>query len=52
MIMFYEHKDQIMFRVLGSGIYKILDNFTCLNFLCFPHDKISKNDESFETHKV
>ena len=40
MIMFYEHRDTIMFRVSGYVIFTILDNFTCLYHLCLLQDKL------------
>ena len=42
----YEHIDTIIFRVLVSYIYTIIDPFICIGYLCFLQDKLSKHDKS------
>ena len=42
---FYDHRDTIMFGLLGYVIYTTLDNFIVLDYLCFIQDKLSKHNK-------
>ena len=48
LVMLYDHRDTIMFRVLGYDIYTIINKFICIDFLCLIQYKLSKHDNFFE----
>ena len=48
LIMFDEHRDKIMSRVLGSVVYIFFDKFICIDYLCLIQNKISKHDKIFQ----
>ena len=49
LIMFYDHMNTSMFRVLIYIIYTILDSSICLDYPCFIQYKLSKYDFFFNT---
>ena len=48
LMMFYNNRKEIMFRVLGSIVYTIIDNLICLYYVCLFQDKLSKHNRNFE----
>ena len=42
----------IMFRVICSEIYKIIDNFVCLGYFCLLKVRLSKHDTSFRNTRL
>ena len=47
LILFYEHRENMFFKVLGFVIYGIMGKYVCLKYLFIQHDKLSSNDRSF-----
>ena len=45
--MFYYHRGKIIFRVLVSVIYTIIDHLICLDYMYLIQDKLSKHDKNF-----
>ena len=46
--MFYEHRNLMLFKVLGSIIYYIIYKYICLDYLCVNQDKLSSNYKAFQ----
>ena len=46
--MFYENSDTVIFRVLGSVVYTIIDNYICLDYMFLFQYKLFKHDRNFE----
>ena len=40
LLMFYENRKNMMFKVLGSLVYFIMDNYVCVDRLCFLQTKL------------
>ena len=38
----------MVFKVLGSVIYCIIDKHVCLYYLCLQHNKLKLNDKAFK----
>ena len=51
LIMFNDNKKILMYKVIGEGIYTIIDDYICLDYLGFIQEKASKHDNKFENTK-
>ena len=38
----------MIFKVLGSVVYCIMDNYVCADYLCLQKDKLSLENKGFE----
>ena len=48
---FYDKSKIVIYKVIGSVIYTIVDNCICLDCLDFFQEKLSKHDNIFENTK-
>ena len=48
LILFYEHRENMFFKILGFVIHGIMGRYVCLDYLFMLHEKISLNDRSFQ----
>ena len=46
--MFYDHKNSLLLKVLGSVIYGIMGKYVCLYDFCAQQEHLSSNDISFK----
>ena len=51
LMMLYDHRKTIMFRVIIDVINTSVDNYICLGYLVMIQDKLSKHDNKFEKTK-
>lgn len=47
LVMFYENRNIMFFKVLGSFIYSTINKYICLDCFCIQQDTLSSNDRSF-----
>ena len=40
LLMFYENRKEIIFKVFSSNIYCIMENYVCVDYLCCPKIKL------------
>ena len=49
--MFYDNRKTIVYKVIGSVIYTIIENYIYIYFLYLLQDKLSKHNNKFENTK-
>ena len=49
--MIYENRDTLMYKVIGSVIYTIIDEYICLDYLGLLQEKLSKHDDKSKNAK-
>ena len=49
LLAFDENIKIVIFKVLGSVLYCIIDNYLCVDYLCLHHAKIYLEHKGFET---
>ena len=51
LIMFYESRNKLRYKVVGSVVYTIIDEYIYLDYLASIQDKLSKHDNNFKKTK-
>ena len=46
LLMFYENRNNMIFKVLSSVFYCIMDNYVCVDYLCCPQTKLHVHFEN------
>ena len=49
--MFYDNWNILMYKVIGTVIYTIIEYYICLDYLVFLQEKLSKHDNDLEMTK-
>ena len=51
LLIFYDNRGVIVYKVIGAVLYNIIDNYICIYFMGLLQDKMSKHNNRFEKTK-